>query len=181
MRAELKNVILFSFSCVLLLASITCNHSNEKLDGQKLKEHLINANRIMVENEQEKIAEFISRHNWKMDSTGTGLHYMIYENGSGKTSSTNDSVALTGKIFLLDATLWREYKKENPMQFLIGNKNVPRGFEEAALLMKEGDKGRFIIPAHLAYGLLGNNDKIPGGTALYAELELRSTKSFSKK
>jgi FKBP-type peptidyl-prolyl cis-trans isomerase FkpA len=181
MILELKKVFLLSFLCVFLFASLKCNQREEKLDEQKLKEHLMNANRIMVKNERGQIEEFLTRHNWLMDSTGTGLRYMIYETGAGNKPSMHDSVSLTGKIFLLDATLCADYKKENPMKFLIGRKNVPHGFEEAALLMSEGDKGRFIIPAHLAFGLLGNNDKIPGGMALYAELELAGIKTASKK
>ena len=169
---EMKNLFLILFFSLLLFTSLQCNHSDEKINGDNLKEHLMNANRIMVKDEHEEIEEFISRHNWKMNATGTGLRYMIYENGAGKNTSANDSVMFTGKIFLLDATLCYEYKKENLLKFSIGKKDVPRGFEEAALLMKEGDKGRLIIPAHLAYGFHGDSKNIPGSTALFAYLEL---------
>ncbi|HLG33445.1 MAG TPA: FKBP-type peptidyl-prolyl cis-trans isomerase [Bacteroidia bacterium] len=177
----MKNIFLFSLLFLFLFSSLKCNPRDEKLDEQKLKEHLINANRIMVKDERQEIEEFLTHHNWNMDSTGTGLRYMIYENGTGNKILMNDSVALSGKIFLLDATLCMEYKKESPLKFYIGHKDVARGLEEAALLMKEGDKGRFVIPAHLAYGLLEDSDKIPGSTALYAELELLNVNSTFEK
>ena len=176
----MKNLFLILFFALFLFTSLQCNHSDEKINGDKLKEHLINANRIMVKDEQQQIEEFISRHNWKMNATGTGLRYMIYKNGTGKNTSANDSVSFTGKIFLLDVTLCYEYKKENALKFFVGKKDVPRGFEEAALLMKEGDKGRFIIPAHLAYGFLGDTKNIPGSTALFADLELVKVASARK-
>lgn len=176
----MKNYFLILFLSLFLFSSLQCKHNDEKLTEEKLKEHLMNANRIMVKDEQAQIEEFISSHNWKMNSTGTGLRYMIYENGTGKNTAMHDTVKFTGKIFLLDATLCYEYKKENPLKFSPGTKDVARGFEEAALLMKEGDKGRFVIPAHLAYGLMGDGDKIPGNTALFADLELVKVESKKK-
>ena len=35
------------------------------------------------------------------------------------------------------------------------------GLEEGLLLMKVGDKAKFIIPSHLAFGLLGDENRIP--------------------
>lgn len=181
MNIFLKSFFAFSIPGIFLFTSLNCNQQEEKPDEEKLKELLINANRIMVKDERKEIEKFLSRHNWIMDSTGTGLRYMIYENGTGSKPALNDSAVLTGKIFLLDATLCKEYTKDSPMKFLIGHKDVPRGIEEAAMLMNEGDKGRFIIPAHLAYGLTGGSDNIPGGIALFAELELLNVKSTAKK
>ena len=178
---EMKNFFLILFISLFLFSSLKCNRSDEKINEDKLKEHLMNANRIMVKDEQQQIEEFIARHNWKMNATGTGLRYMIYENGTGKNTSANDSVTFTGKIFLLDATLCYEYKKESPLKFSIGQKDVPRGFEEAAMLLREGDKARLVIPAHLSYGLLADNKNIPRSTALFAELELAEVKSVKKK
>jgi FKBP-type peptidyl-prolyl cis-trans isomerase len=172
MRVKPILFILVSLSGFFFLASLKCNRSEERMDEEKLKEHLINANRIMVKDEMSEIADFILRHQLKMDSTGTGLRYAMLGKGTGKRAVQNDSVSLSGKIFLLDATLCYEYASEKPLIFSIGHKGAPRGIEEAALLMHEGDKGKFIIPAHLGYGMLGDRDKIPGNSALYAELEL---------
>lgn len=181
MKVFLNSFFAFSIPGMFLFTSLNCNQPEERPDGEKLKEHLINANRIMVEDERKEIEAFLARHDWEMVSTGTGLRYTIYENGTGIKPALNDSAVLTGKIFLLDATLYKEYTKDSPMKFLIGHKDVPRGIEEAAMLMNEGDKGRFVIPAHLAYGLTGGSDNIPGGIALFAELELLKVKSTVNK
>ena len=129
-------------------------------------------NKIIVKTEEQQIEEFISRHSWTMDSTGTGLRYMIYETGNGKKPAVDQTVRVACKIFLLDAALCYEYKKENPLEFVIGKKDAPRGIEEAVLLMHVGDKARVLIPSHLGYGLLGDKDKIPGNSSLYVEIEL---------
>jgi len=167
-----KSNFLFLCLSVILCSSLQCKDNEKRIDEEELKIHLMNANRILVKNEEQQIEEFITNHNWKMNSTGTGLRYMLYENGQGKSAAINSLVKMAGKIFLLDASLCYEYEKSKPLEFVVGKKNVPRGLEEASLMMKEGDKARFVIPAHLAYGMLGDKSKIPGNSALFVELEL---------
>lgn len=170
----MKSVLLF-VSAILLLSfcSLRCRNSHdEKIDENKLKEKLVQVNKAVVKTEEQQIAEFISRHCWSMDSSGTGLRYMIYEKGTGKKPAVKQTVHIACKIFLLDATLCYEYKKDDPLEFVIGDKDVPRGIEEAVMLMREGDKAKIIVPSHLGYGLLGDKDKIPSNSSLYIELEL---------
>ena len=59
----------------------------ESVDENKLKDKLVEVNKIIVKTEEQQIEEFISRHGWSMDSTGTGLRYMIYEKGNGKNGT----------------------------------------------------------------------------------------------
>jgi FKBP-type peptidyl-prolyl cis-trans isomerase len=40
------------------------------------------------------------------------------------------------------------------------------------MLMKEGEKAIFIIPSHLAFGLLGDENKIPKRATLVYDVEL---------
>jgi len=169
----MKFISLLALIIPLSFCSLQCrNSSNESIDENKLKEKLVEVNKIIVKTEEQQIEEFISRHGWKMDSTGTGLRYLVYERGNGKKTAVNDAVRVSCKIFLLDATLCYEYKKENPLEFTIGKKEAPRGIEEAVMLMRAGDKARIIVPSHLGYGLLGDKDKIPGNSSLYVEMEL---------
>ena len=58
------------------------------------------------------------------------------------------------------------------MRFKIGQGGVESGLEEAVLLMSVGDKGRFIMPPHLAHGLLGDNNKIPPRSIIVYQAEL---------
>jgi FKBP-type peptidyl-prolyl cis-trans isomerase len=54
--------------------------------------------------------------------------------------------------------------------FRIGSGHVESGLEEAALLLHEGDQARIILPPHLAYGMLGDNNKIPGQASILYDL-----------
>jgi len=55
---------------------------------------------------------------------------------------------------------------------VVGHGGVESGLEEAVLLLHAGDKARIIIPSHLAYGLVGDDDKIPARATLIYEIEL---------
>lgn len=168
----MKSSLFFLFVLLSFVSFQCMNGDKEQVDENKLKEKLVEVNKVIVKTEEQQIEEFITHHGWSMDSSGTGLRFMIYEKGNGKKPVMKSEVQAACKIFLLDATLCYEYKKDNPLEFVIGNKDVPRGIEEAVLLMRGGDKARIIVPAHLGYGLLGDKDKIPGNSSLYIELEL---------
>ena len=49
--------------------------------------------------------------------------------------------------------------------------NLIPGLEEGLMLMKEGDKYKFVIPPELAYGESGV-ENIPGGATIVFEIEL---------
>src|SRR5690242_8875624 len=105
---------------LLSFCSLQCrNNPDEKIDENKLKEKMVEVNKAIVKTEDQQIEEFISRHGWHMDSTGTGLRYIIDEPGSGKKPAVNQTVQIACKIFLLDATLCYEYKENNPLEFVI--------------------------------------------------------------
>ena len=54
----------------------------------------------------------------------------------------------------------------------MGKGGVESGLEMAVLLMKDGQKGKFILPPHLGHGLIGDNDKIPPLAILVFDIEL---------
>jgi FKBP-type peptidyl-prolyl cis-trans isomerase len=165
--------VLFFVIIIASFCSFHCGNTDTKtIDENKMKEKMVEVNKAVVKTEGQQISEFILRHGWNMDSTGTGLRYMIYEKGTGKKTMMQQTARIACKIFLLDATLCYEYKKEEPLEFVIGHRDVPRGVEEAVMLMHVGDKAKVIVPSHLGYGLLGDKDKIPGNSSVYMELEL---------
>ena len=61
---------------------------------------------------------------------------------------------------------------QKPFEFDIGYGNVIKGWDEAFLLMKKGEKRTLIIPHWLGYGEKGSPPKIPGKATLIFEVEL---------
>lgn len=172
----MKHHKIFTFFIIVLLVCFSaCKREVVEERGEVTREEqekMVEVNKILVEKDAAKIAAFVKRHNWDMTETPTGLWYMIYENGKGKKAETGMVATIKYKILLLDGTLCYSSDKTGPKQFKIGQGGVESGLEEGILLMHEGDKARFIMPPHLAHGLLGDSDKIPARAIILYEVEL---------
>ncbi len=107
-----------------------------------------------------------------MTTSGTGLWYQIYQKGNGAPAKTGKMASINYKVWLLDGTLCYSSDSLGMKKFRIGKGGVEKGLEEGILLMRVGDKARFIMPPHLADGLIGDQDKIPPRSIILYEVEL---------
>jgi cyclophilin family peptidyl-prolyl cis-trans isomerase len=110
--------------------------------------------------------------NWpKALATTSGLKYVITKEGSGLKPKAGALVTVhyTGKF--LDGTEFdSSVKTGKPAQFKTDQ--VIKGFGEALLDMKKGEKRTIIIPPNLGYGENGIPGAIPGNAYLVFDLEL---------
>jgi FKBP-type peptidyl-prolyl cis-trans isomerase len=103
-------------------------------------------------------------------TTPSGLQYKILTRGTGKTPTTNDTVACHYRGTLIDGTEFdSSYKRGMPADFPVTG--VIKGWTEALLMMPVGSKWQLVIPSDLAYGDRGN-PRIPGGSVLLFDIEL---------
>ncbi|MDP4282734.1 MAG: FKBP-type peptidyl-prolyl cis-trans isomerase, partial [Bacteroidota bacterium] len=75
-------------------------------------------------------------------------------------------------VRLLNGNICYDNSKGDLRKIKAGHMESERGLEEGILLMRQGDRGKFIVPSHLAFGLLGDQKKIPPGAALVYDVEL---------
>jgi len=160
------------FITVLLFGCKQNSKEYTAKEKQVFKNNLVKANRGLVENDQEKIANYLAHRNWNMQKTETGLWYEIIKSDSGKITKSGKIVQLRYQVSLLDGTLCYSSDSLGLKTFKVGQGGVESGLEEAVLLLKEGDAGRFILPPHLAYGLLGDENKIPPRSTIVYNVEL---------
>lgn len=147
------------------------------IDKQKLKDNIVNVNKPAVVMENDEINAWIKSHGYAMKTTGTGLRYFIFrENKKGKEIKPKDEVTVKYKVSLLDGTECYSSDKKGPRAFLVGADNVESGLHEAVQLMRQGEKAIFVLPSHLAFGLVGDRDKIPPKTAVVYEIEVAEVK-----
>ena len=145
-------------------------------DPATVDEKLMNANKIYVKQESDEIDQYVKHKDWKMTTTGTGLRYMIYVNGTGEKATTGKYAKVNFKINLMDGTVCYTSEKTGPKSFLIGQDAVESGLHEGILLMKVGDKALFILPSHLAHGFTGDENKIPPKSSVVYDIELLELK-----
>lgn len=104
----------------------------------------------------------------------SGLLWVERAPGTG-----NDTPRLGGEVIcnydgrLLDGTPFdSSYRRGVPFTFRVGTGAVIKGWDEAFLAMKKGEKRTLIIPYWLGYGVKGSPPKIPGKATLVFEVEL---------
>lgn len=176
MKISLTNIkSFFWITLILLFVLPACKTKTKKLtpeDKEVFKEKLVKANRGLVDLDQEKIKSFAKRRKWEMQVSETGMWYQILENETGEKAKSGQVAHLKYQVSLLDGTICYTSDSLGNMAFKIGQGGVESGLEEAVLMMKVGDKGRFIMPPHLAHGLLGDENKIPTRTIIVYQTEL---------
>jgi hypothetical protein len=137
-----------------------------------MSDSLVNYNRGIVLTEDQQIEDFVARYGWKMNKTGTGLRYLIFKKGQGVKTVKGKVAMIRYTLRLLNGSLCYSSDKDGLKEFKIGYGGVESGLEEGILLMHVGDRAKFIVPSHLAFGLLGDQNKIPQHATLVYDIEL---------
>ena len=112
-----------------------------------------------------------------MSNTATGLWFMIYEKGTDIKIKKNDLVELKYNLWLIDGTLLYSSDSTGLKTFIVGKGGVEAGLEEGLLLLNNKSKARFILPPHLAHGLIGDGNKIPGRAIVIYDIEIVNIKT----
>ena len=109
--------------------------------------------------------------------TESGLRYQIIQKGNGAKAEAGKQVSVHYKGMFPDGTEFdNSYKRGNPIEFPVGMGNVIAGWDEGIQLLEIGDKARFVIPSHLAYGERGAGGVIPPNATLVFDVELMDVK-----
>jgi len=111
------------------------------------------------------------------EKTDSGLHYQIIQKGNGATPEKGQTVSVHYKGMFAEGDVFdSSYKRGKPIDFPVGMGNVIAGWDEGILLLKVGDKARFVIPSDLAYGAQGAGGVIPPNATLVFDVELMEVK-----
>ncbi len=170
--SRITSLFLILFFFFALASCQSSMQEKDKPDEAVLHEQLRGANAILTDTEDQEIRDFISRHGWEMQETGSGLRYMIYHEGSGEKAQKDQIAVFHYSVWLITGDLVYSSREDGMAEFLIGRGGVESGLEEGFLLLHEGDKAKFILPPHLAHGVPGDGVKIPQRATLIYDVEL---------
>ncbi len=111
------------------------------------------------------------------DKTDSGLRYKIIQKGDGVQAEKGKTVSVHYKGSLSDGTVFdSSYKRNQPIDFPLGMRQVIAGWDEGIALLQVGDKARFVIPPSLGYGERGAGGVIPPNATLIFDVELVGVK-----
>lgn len=160
---------------LLLLLLISCSNSEDNKDEKRIiatKEDMVNVNRFMVSQDKALIEAYIKRRGWKMTKTESGLYYSVVERGPGDKIFEGDKVRISYRIELLDGTECYNSEKDGIKDISVGESDSETGLHEALQHLCIGDKAIVILPPHLAYGVMGDEKRIPPRSVIVYYLEV---------
>lgn len=163
------------FICsIIFLASCGSNKNTQdnSISKEEVKKQIEHVNQYLVRSESQEIDAYVKRHFKDVKTTATGLRYFIYQIGDGIKAETGMLATIAYKSYLINGAPCYSSEETGPKTFEIGKGNIESGLEEGILLLKVGDKAKFILPSHLAWGLPGDQNKIPKRATLIYEIEL---------
>ncbi len=137
----------------------------EEIEGGKNK---------TAKEDNDKIKKLIKDKWPEAKRTRSGLYYQVEKEGSGATpkSGTKISAHYTGRLLENGQKFDSSYDRNKPLQFPVGAGHVIKGWDEALIQMKKGEKRTLIIPPELGYGEQGAGGVIPPNAWLVFDVEM---------
>jgi FKBP-type peptidyl-prolyl cis-trans isomerase len=117
----------------------------------------------------------------KQQKTESGLVYEVLAEGEGEAPRTDQGVAMEFALFteagehvMSTAASGGRMVLSGPVSGIRFGNTRPKFFEEAALLMKPGERCRFDVPAELCFGGAGVHPKLPPNSKTIWVLTMKS-------
>lgn len=168
----------FKIAVVLLLLFLGCAEPAVEeavlpvVSKEKLQEELVQVNQRQIQEEQWLIKKYLERRNLPYETKGTGLHLVRISKGNSKEKpKPGDWVAVQYQAFLLDGTPCFS-SKDSAEVFRLAYDPIESGLQDGLLSMALGEDCLLMIPSHLAFGLLGDLEKIPPYTPVGYRVKL---------
>ena len=157
----MNNKFLFIIVCAVTIA---CSDHNKKPKIEEIinyKQKLVGINKELVKHFTDSISKINKIQRLELQQSPTGLWYKVYHVGKGDSAKNNKIATVSYKVYLFKGKLCYSTDTSGPRNLIVGRSGLESGMEEALKLLRVGDSAIFILPPHLAYGLLGDQKKIP--------------------
>jgi len=160
-----------------LLFLLSCGNEQKPARKKEVvipKDSMINRNKEWAIQERAVIDDYVKRKQWNVTTTGTGLKYIIYHHGDTlqPTAKEGQIVTVDYEIYLLENDSLCYASEGIPESFKVAMDNVESGLHEAMTYLRVGDRAKIILPSYLAFGLIGDMDKVPPQSPLVYDIQL---------
>lgn len=132
--------------------------------------------KILEGEETNKRYEFLGNKYPDTQPLASGLYYIEVKEGKGSTPEKGKTVKVNYKGMFLDGNVFdSSFDRNQPIEFVLGQGQVIKGWDEGIGMMREGGSAVLVIPSDLAYGPQGRSS-IPPYSTLVFEVELLEIK-----
>ena len=131
------------------------------------------ASKVQGKEDNSKRSKMMAQANPNAVKTPSGLSYVDEVVGSGPSPQSGQTVSVHYTGWLTNGQKFdSSLDRGAPFEFVLGQGNVIRGWDEGVASMKVGGKRRLTIPPQLAYGASGVGNTIPPNATLVFEVQL---------
>lgn len=115
----------------------------------------------------------MSVNNAVIDTTSTGLRYIVEKIGTGNNVKTGDQVTVKYIGFFMNGNIFdaSAYRGDGTYNYKHKTDPLIKGWEEGIEVLKKGGRAAFLIPSAKGYGSAGNSS-IPPNTPLIFIIEV---------
>lgn len=100
-------------------------------------------------------------------TTASGLKYFYITKGNGRKVEPGSKVTAMLSLKVNDSVIWTSYKsKDSSFTYIADRGGVIKGYNEMAMLLREGDDVAAFLPGSIAYGEKGSGKIIPPNATL---------------
>lgn len=137
------------------------------------KQNNIESTRAYLEREREQIKAFMDTNQYHWKNTGMGMFYTLLDSSSSsQTPKDGQTVTFSYATLSLNGDLYYSSQETGNRSLRLGKQDAELGLHDALKLIHLGDKALFILPSHLAFGVAGDQKRIPPRAPLLYEIEI---------
>ena len=124
--------------------------------------------------EKKTIEEFLAGNSIQSEPIANGMYYIKIREGKGPAPDSGRVALVNYRGYFLNGRCFDSNYETQPFEYTLGaEEQMIRGLELGIRRMHEGEKAKFIIPSHLAFGSNGSsNGMVPAFTTVIYEVEL---------
>lgn len=160
--------VVFFFLLLMVGVAVSCKDDDNETALEKYNRQL-GIDTVLIDN-------YLAEHGITAlaDTAGTGLRYVIHEEGTGRSPKYNtklpgDCFKTDYSGFVLDSLESFDSSKNYETSLSSG---IISGWKIGFQYLQEGDSATLYIPSGLAYGTAGSGKKIPANAVLYFHVKL---------
>lgn len=148
-------------------------HAKPEINQKKINELFVKANQQVIQKENDEMDFYVKSHKMSFIKTNSGIRYYVYKpSAKGDSIKEGNEIKMNFKLSLLDGTECYNSKTTGAKTFIVGHEDLESGIHKGVQFLKRGDKALFLIPSHLAHGLLGDMNKIPPQMPIIYDVEV---------
>lgn len=125
--------------------------------------------------EEKRILEkYLADSNITIPPIANGMYHIILAEGKGPVPDSGSIALLNYRGYFLNGRVFDSNYETQPFEYLVGaEEQLIKGLETGVRRMHQGERAKFIIPSHLAFGSSGSSAGIvPPFTTVIYEVEL---------